>query len=138
MRLAFYGLIALALLATLSLIARAIYNAGAAKCELRHEQAAAAQREKEQQQAHTAGSILEAEDGKAKVVYRSITKTVDRFIDRPVYRNTCLDADGLSSVNSALRGPSATAGEFDKSLSRPDTVGGRDGRDSAEETDRSK
>ena len=121
MRLIAIGLIALAILAVFGGVGRAIYNAGAAKCELRHERAAAAQREKEQQQAHTAGSILEAEDGKARIIYRTITKAVDRYIDRPVYRSVCLDSDGLRDANSALGKVSAPT-EPDKPLPRPDAA----------------
>ncbi len=39
-----------------------------------------------------------------KVTYATITKTVDRFVDRPVYRTACIDASGLSSINAALAG----------------------------------
>lgn len=39
-----------------------------------------------------------------KVTYATITKTVDHFVDRPVYRTACIDASGLSSINAALAG----------------------------------
>lgn len=33
-----------------------------------------------------------------------ITKTVTKLVDRPVYQNVCLDADGLAVINKALSG----------------------------------
>lgn len=33
---------------------------------------------------------------------RVIYKNVEKIIDRPVYRNVCLDDDGLSEINSAI------------------------------------
>lgn len=99
-----------------SSVKRAGYNEAKLECQ----QAAEDERTRRHQQAHTAGSILEAEDGKAKVVYRTITKAVDRYIDRPVYRNVCLDADGLRDANAGLRGGKAAAAEPDKPLPRPD------------------
>lgn len=47
---------------------------------------------------------LEVAKSERKVVYETITKTVDRIVDRPVYRNLCLDDDGLRNVNTALAG----------------------------------
>lgn len=45
-----------------------------------------------------------------RVVYQTITETVDRIVERPVYLNVCIDADGLRSLNSAITGaiPSAS------------------------------
>lgn len=56
---------------------------------------------------------LEVDDAKADAVYRTITKTVDRVVERPVYRNVCLDADGLRNVNAALAGAAANPGQPD-------------------------
>lgn len=56
----------------------------------------------------------EYETAKAKrgVVYETITKTVDKLVDRPVYRNVCIDDDGLRQINAALAGhPAADPGE---------------------------
>lgn len=127
-----YLIIVLAVLGTLSTIAYKIHDAGYQQAKAECEQAAQAQRDKEQQQAHTAGSILETDNAKARVVYRTITKAVDRYIDRPVYRNVCLDSDGLSSVNAALREPGISPAEPDKPMPKPDAPGGRDRSISAE------
>lgn len=46
-----------------------------------------------------------------RVVYQTITETVDRIVDRPVYRNVCLDADGLRQLNAAIAGRQPAASE---------------------------
>lgn len=33
---------------------------------------------------------------------RVIYKTVEKIVDRPIYRNVCIDDDGLSEINSAI------------------------------------
>lgn len=33
---------------------------------------------------------------------RVIYKTVEKIVDRPIYRNVCLDDDGLSEINKAI------------------------------------
>lgn len=66
--------------------------------------AAEAQRGREAEQADNAATKLETDNAKSRVVYKTLTQTVDRYIDRPVYRNVCLDADGLRDANAALRG----------------------------------
>ena len=39
-----------------------------------------------------------------KIVYRTITRNVQTYIDRPVYQRECLDDDGLRDANAALAG----------------------------------
>ena len=39
-----------------------------------------------------------------RVVYKTITETVDRIVDRPVYRNVCLDDDGMRALSAAIHG----------------------------------
>lgn len=50
---------------------------------------------------------LEVEREKQQVVYRTITQSVDKIIERPVYHNVCLDADGLCLANAGIRGESS-------------------------------
>lgn len=39
----------------------------------------------------------------ARIVrYKKITKTIEKFVDRPIYRNDCIDDDGLRAVNSII------------------------------------
>lgn len=43
------------------------------------------------------------EKGKTRVetVFQTITETVETIVDRPVYRNICIDADGLRAIRDA-------------------------------------
>lgn len=36
--------------------------------------------------------------------YKTITKTVEKLVDRPVYKNQCIDTEGLEAANKALGG----------------------------------
>ena len=40
----------------------------------------------------------------AKVIYQRIVVEVDKIVERPVYRQTCLDDEGLGALNRALNG----------------------------------
>lgn len=89
------------------------------RAEIRKEWADAieAQRAKEAKAIDTAVVKQETEGEKARVIYRTITRKVDRIVDRPIYRNNlCLDDDGLRAARDALRGPSAPAAKLDRSL----------------------
>lgn len=39
-----------------------------------------------------------------EVVYKTITKKVDKIVERKVYSNECFDSEGLEEANKALRG----------------------------------
>lgn len=101
------------------------HHAGAESVQVKWDAAIAAQREKEQQQMAAAATKLEAGDAKAKVVYRTITQTVDKVVEKPVYLRVCLDADGLSVANQAITGSLTTPGKPDKPVPRPATPSGR-------------
>lgn len=45
------------------------------------------------------------------VVTRTIVRKVDKLVDRPIYRNVCLDSDGLHAANEALRNDTSDPGE---------------------------
>ncbi len=53
-------------------------------------------------QANDAATQLEHAHAKTEIKYRTITKEVEKVIDRPVYTGKCLDDDGLRLVNAAL------------------------------------
>lgn len=89
---------------------------GEAAKQLEWDRAVAKQRAAEEKRIGEASERKEQADVKAKVVYRTITQTVDRYIDRPIYRNVCLDPDGLRDANNALLGTLATADKPDGSL----------------------
>jgi hypothetical protein len=56
-----------------------------------------------QSRAIEASKELEAARGRTEVKYRTITKEVERVVERPSYSSVCLDADGLRLANQALR-----------------------------------
>jgi len=103
------------------------YAAGEAKVKLAWEQANRDQREAEMNQAGKAASGLEDKRAKREVVTRTITQYVDRLVDRPVYRNVCLDADGVCLVNAAISGKSPDSCKPDLGLPPAGTPAGRSG-----------
>lgn len=122
-----YGLIALAILGVLSGIAWKIYSAGQTAKQVEWHKTAAQQAMKETAQSAHAATQLEAKNAESKVIYKTIARTVDKYIDRPVYRAECFDVDGLRDANAALNGPAAAPPKPDYSLSRPDPAGRRQG-----------
>jgi hypothetical protein len=53
---------------------------------------------------NTISQELENVKGQRITVQRTITLYRDKIIDRPVYRNACLDGDGRLLINAAIRG----------------------------------
>jgi hypothetical protein len=80
------------------------------------------------EQANQHAEELEKARAKREIIYRTITKRVDRIVDRPVYINDCLDDDGLRIANDALAGSATTAGEPDAAVSGTDADGWEDRR----------
>ncbi|MGH7260147.1 MAG: hypothetical protein ACREI9_05630 [Nitrospiraceae bacterium] len=78
---------------------------------------AAQRRETELGRAIVSATKLEKRNAETKVVFREITKTVDRIVERPTYRNVCLDDDGLRAVNAALAGSRADSAESGSGVS---------------------
>jgi hypothetical protein len=56
-----------------------------------------------------ASADLEKARNEKQIVYRDITKTVTKLVQRDVYRNVCLDPDGLRVINAAFSGTAAAA-----------------------------
>lgn len=78
---------------------------GTQRCEAAHLKATAAAQEKREQQIGQA----QANDAKAaeadvqrETIVREITREVPKVIDRPVYRNVCVDADGVRLIERAV------------------------------------
>ena len=80
------------------------------------------------EQANRHAEELEKARAQREIVYRTITKEVDRIVDRPVYLNVCLDDDGLRVINEALTGTPAAAGEPDAAMPDADAAGRQDRR----------
>jgi len=98
------------------------YKRGVAECKAEWEAANAAKLAEDAKKIDAASSKVEKGNAKAKVVYRTITQTVDRYIDRPVYRNICFDVDGLRDANAALRGEISDTSKSDRAVPRPNSV----------------
>lgn len=123
-----YGALALAILAAVgSLIWWADRNIetsagverGEANVTAKWEKANREQRAKEAAAANTASTQLETVREKTRTVFRTITQEVDKIVERPVYRNVCLDDDGVQRVNAAIAAGARTApGEPDRGVPR--------------------
>lgn len=78
---------------------------GKAKCERDHAVAQAAANKLRDRQIAVAqdrdAELAEAEVVRETIV-REITREVPRIIDRPVYRNVCVDADGVQLIRRAV------------------------------------
>ena len=75
-----------------------------ASADLARERAAHAQFRANERTAHTASADYQKESANARVEYRTRWRTVETIVDRPVYRNVCLDDDGLRELNAAIAG----------------------------------
>jgi len=53
------------------------------------------------EKAQRAGEKYEQVKESERVKTETITRTVQKIVERPIYINTCFDADGVSAVNSA-------------------------------------
>ena len=59
--------------------------------------------------ADTAATGHESFKENERVIYQTITKTVEKIVERPVYRNSCFDDDGLHQLNAAVTGTEPAA-----------------------------
>lgn len=112
-----YLIAGIAIVGVLSFLAWRIYDAGADSVRVEWAQAAEAQRQEEAERAGKASTKLETDNAKARVITRTIERQVDKIVERPVFRNVCLDADGLCLVNAAIRGEEPTSCQSDKPVS---------------------
>ena len=118
-----YGLIALALIGALGGAAYKVRESGKDAIRLEWAQANEEARRREQEASAKAAADLAAERDKRKVVIRERTTYVDKIVDRPVYRNVCLDADGLRCVAEAIGGKSAAGCKPDGTVPAPKPAG---------------
>ena len=111
-----YGFLALSLM---GMIGTGIYKVkqwGANEVQMKWDEAQTVQREEEIQKSFTAASNLEKDRAKTKVIYRTIKEQVATYIDRPIYRADCFDADGVRDANAAILGKSPDLPKPDRSL----------------------
>lgn len=128
MNLIVYGLIALAILGALGGIYATGHHAGSTAKQAEWDEASRKQHAKEETQSAAAATNLETTRAEERVVFQTITKTVDRIVDRPVYRDRCFDADGLCLANAAILGKGADSCKPDQPMPGIKPAPQRDGR----------
>lgn len=65
-------------------------------------EAAAEQKRMNEKAADVAASGHETDKAKTRVQFKTIYQEVDRVVEKPVYRNVCLDDDGLRLIQAAI------------------------------------
>ena len=63
---------------------------------------------KQQDKYNLVAQELEDTKKKRQENVRTITKTVEKIIDNPIYRNVCISDSGLSVANAAIKGEPPT------------------------------
>ena len=118
------GVIPLPLLACGALLCATFGATAAYKITSDHYKAAALD---QAQQINAVSAELERARHEKQVVYRTITKRVQTYIDRPVYQRDCIDSDGLRDINAALAGR-ADPGQPDAAMPAAGAAAGNNGR----------
>lgn len=62
---------------------------------------------KQQSTINQLSSDYESKKAKYKVKVETVTREVQKIIDRPVYQQHCFDADGVSAINSLIANDSS-------------------------------
>ena len=62
----------------------------------------AKERQKQLDRAHTASTTFEDKRSTNETRYRTVTVTLEKVVERPVYLQQCLDADGLRILNDQI------------------------------------
>lgn len=73
----------------------------------------------QRQNTDTAAERHEKAKVEIEVRYETITKEVQHVVEKPVYRNVCLDDDGLRVLGAALAGPAGVASQPARAVSAP-------------------
>lgn len=76
----------------------------------------AKERQKQLDRAHTASTTFEDKRTTNETRYRTVTVTLEKVVERPVYLHSCLDDDGLRILNGQI---SRTADSGQPSLKLP-------------------
>lgn len=120
-----------------AIVAALVFTAGAGaayKLTADHYDAKAAAQQQAAAEAYQARTVelnaiaaqLEQARHDRKTVYRTITRDVEKVVTRDVYRNICLDDDGVRAINDALAG--THSGQPDATLPAAPAAGRQDRR----------
>ena len=104
MNLLLYAGAAIIILGMLGGIGYKVRKSGYDACKVEWAEAAEEQRKREQELSTLAAKALADERAKRKVVIQTRTQYVEKIVDRPVYSNVCVDADGLRCIAAAING----------------------------------
>lgn len=77
--------------------------------QLTQERAAAAAYQARTVELNQVSADLERAKSEKQIVYRTITKRVETYIDRPIYLRDAVDDDGLRDINAALAGATSAS-----------------------------
>lgn len=111
-----YGLVALAVLGMLGGIGYKIRESGKESVRLEWAEANATAREEEIQRSIMAAGALSADRAKRRTIIQERTEYVDKIVDRIVYRNVCLDPDGLRCLEEAILGKGSAGCKPDRAV----------------------
>ena len=64
----------------------------------------AKERQKQLDRAHTASTTFEDNRTTNETRYRTVTVTLEKVVERPVYLSACFDSDGLRILNAQISG----------------------------------
>lgn len=62
----------------------------------------AKERQRQLERSHAASTTFEDKRSTNEARYRTVTVTLEKVVDRPVYLNACLDPDGLRILNDQI------------------------------------
>lgn len=83
---------------------------------------------RELEKSNAAAADLEKARAQRKVVYRTITKEVERIVAQPAYAQQCFTDDGVRAANSAILGEATPPGQPAGGVPAPKPLVGRTGR----------
>ena len=58
---------------------------------------------KEQNKVNKASADYEKLRSEQQTKVETVTRTVQKIVERPIYKSTCFDSDGLSEINSLIK-----------------------------------
>lgn len=95
--------------------------------DAKQQQAAAEAYQAHAAQLNEVSAELERAKNDRKVVYRTITRKVETYINDPLYQRYCIDERGLRDINEALAGRTSS-GESATAVPAAGPAAGNDGR----------